>query len=187
MKSSNESWWPIDKRVLCSYSWLRRIRLCGYIGPLACLLLVGCNRHSFSNWFVEEVSKPNATKVTAVRLTSDYTILDVQFTNPGQTFYTHEKQVLPIGYICVSSGAKLVAAQGNRSYSLIKAKGIRTLPHVVKVDPFEQVRFSLYFERLGKGIETFDWVDTIVQDTHTFHYEFPGLYVANPVDGPPVR
>jgi hypothetical protein len=178
---------PIVKLVPYSHLWLRKIRFWGCIGLLFCLLLCGCTKRSFSNWFVEEVSKPNETKVTAVRLTPDYTILDVQFTNPGKTFYTHQKQTLPIGYICVSPNTKLIAAQGTRSYSLIKAKGIRTLPHIVKVDPFEQVSFSLYFERLDKGIETFDWIDTIVQDTHTFHYEFPGLYVDNPVSDPPVR
>ena len=152
------------------------------IVPLFYLILLGCTKHSFSNWFVEEVSKPNATKVTAVRLTPDYTILDIQFTDPGTSFYTHQNQALPIGYICVSPNAKLITTQGNRIYSLIKTKGIRTLPHIVKVAPFEQVNFSLYFERLDKGIETFVWIDTIVQDNHTFHYEFPDLYVANPVD-----
>ena len=79
-----------------------------------------------------------------------------------------------------------MADQGKKSYSFIKAKGIRTLPHIVKVAPFEQLSFSLYFERLDKGVENFDWVDTIVQDTHTFHYEFPGLFVSNPVDGTPL-
>ncbi|MFD2934110.1 hypothetical protein [Spirosoma flavum] len=143
---------------------------------------MGCNRNSFSNWFVEEVSKPNATKITAVRLTPTYTILDVQFTNQGETFYTHKKQALPIGYIGVSPNTKLIAAQGNRSFAFIKAEGIRLLPHLVKVSPFEQVSFSLYFERLDKGIETFNWVDTIVKHMHTFHYEFPGLYVDNPVE-----
>ncbi|WP_460957589.1 hypothetical protein [Spirosoma litoris] len=152
------------------------------LGALVWLSSGSCTRYSVSNWFVEEVSKPNATKVTAVRLTPDYTILEVQFINPGSTFYTHDKQSLPIGYICVSPNTKLIARSQNRSYSLIRAKGIRLLPHVVRVAPFDQVSFSLYFERLDKGIETVDWIDTIVQDSHTFHYEFPGLFVDNPLD-----
>ncbi|QDK77178.1 hypothetical protein EXU85_00640 [Spirosoma sp. KCTC 42546] len=169
------------------YLWLDRMKHSVCFGILPCFLFVGCTKNSISNWFVEEVSKPNATEVTAVRLTPAYTILDVQFTNPGKTFYTQKKQSLPIGYICVSPNSKLIASSVNRTYSLIKAKGIRLLPHVVRVDPFEQVSFSLYFERLDKGIESFDWIDTIVTDTHTFHYEFPGLSVENPGDNTHAR
>ncbi len=166
---------------------LGRIKQVIRFGSLVCLLLAGCSRRPLSNWFVEEVSKPNATKVTAIRLTPTYTILDVQFTNPGATFYTHEKQSLPIGYICVSPHTKLTTAQGSRSYCLIKAEGIRLLPHLVKVEPFEQVSFSLYFERLEKGIDTVNWVDTIVTPTHTFHYAFSGLFVDNPENNTSTR
>ncbi|MVM39702.1 hypothetical protein GO730_22350 [Spirosoma sp. HMF3257] len=75
-----------------------------------------------------------------------------------------------------------MASPGKRTYNFIKAEGIQILPRLNPIDSFEQLRFSLYFERLEDDVETVTWRDVFVRRNHRFQFELPDIPVAPLLD-----
>ncbi|GAB4023759.1 hypothetical protein GCM10028808_74970 [Spirosoma migulaei] len=120
-------------------------------------------------------------RVVGIRLTPQYTILDMQFTNRREKFYTQSGQYVPIGYIYLNDKPKLTNALGTQSFRFIKVEGIPLFPKKVKVSSVDQVNFSLYYERVPRGVELLNWGDCSHEDRFQC-FEFLGLRIDNPLD-----
>ena len=132
--------------------------------------------------------------VNSIRLTSEYTILKLTFTNtnPRQV----DKNGRPAGqeFIEFDPAGQLVAANGARKFSFVKADGIplkssqprynangQRIPEGITTLPGERVTFTLYFERLDKGLENFDLFECNDYD-QIVCWNIYNLYVNNPAD-----
>ncbi len=138
-------------------------------------------------------SADKGVSVRSIRLTPDYTILDLTFTNNDPPKYDQNGRVTSNDVIGFQSTATLVAANGARVFRLIKVDG---LPLITPQQPLSRksysgdvVNFTLYFERLDKGLEDFDLFEC--NDTDQFVcWNIYNLFVRNPADAvvytPPV-
>ncbi|GAB4027291.1 hypothetical protein GCM10028809_12420 [Spirosoma gilvum] len=131
--------------------------------------------------------------VNSIRLTADYTILNLTFTDNAQPKYDQNGRVLPSGNtIGFDPTSYLVAANGARTFAFVRADGIpvkqeRTDPNTGKrvlvgrnTYPGEQVNFTVFFQRLDKGLENFDLFECH-SDAYTC-WNIYNLYVNNPAD-----
>ena len=131
--------------------------------------------------------------VNSIRLTKDYTILNLTFTDKSQPRYDQNNKLLKSGEtIGFDPAGYLVAANGARTFAFVKVEGIPTKQE--RIDPAtrkmvlvgrdtypgEQVAFSLYFERLDKGLENFDLFEC-TSDQYVC-WNIYNLYVNNPAD-----
>ncbi|MVM40598.1 OmpA family protein [Spirosoma sp. HMF3257] len=135
---------------------------------------------------------PDVT-VNSIRLTKDYTILNLTFTDNSQPIYDQNRRPLPSGNtIGIDPNSYLVAANGARTFAFVRAEGIP-----IKQEKFdsnlgkqilvgrntysgEKVNFTLYFQRLDKGLENFDLFECH-SDAYTC-WNIYNLYVNNPAD-----
>jgi len=132
--------------------------------------------------------------VNSIRLTKDYTILNLTFinTNPQQ----RDRNGQPTGqeYIEFDPAGQLVAANGARKFGFLKAEGIplksakpriasngQRIPEGITTLPGDKVTFTLYFERLDKGLENFDLFECNDYD-QIVCWNIYNLYVNNPAD-----
>ncbi|QMW01284.1 OmpA family protein [Spirosoma foliorum] len=135
---------------------------------------------------------PDVT-VNSIRLTPDYTILNLTFTDNSQPKYDQNRRPLPSGNtIGIDPNSYLVAANGARTFAFVRADGIpikqerydQRLRKTVLVgrDTYsgEKVNFTLYFQRLDKGLENFDLFECH-SDAYTC-WNIYNLYVNNPAD-----
>ena len=131
--------------------------------------------------------------VNNVQLTRDYTILNLTFTDNSQPKYDQNGRPLPSGNtIGIDPNSYLVAANGARTFAFVRADGIpikqekfdQNLRRLVLVGrntyPGEKVSFTLYFQRLDKGLENFDLFECH-SDAYTC-WNIYNLYVGNPAD-----
>jgi OmpA-OmpF porin, OOP family len=130
-----------------------------------------------------------------IRLTDQYTILYLTFTNKnqagnyvdkktGKTFYDDGSQ-----NVAFQQNAVLIAANGARTFKAVKTENIpflgdnqaRNLPkYGRKLQSGESLNFVAYFERLDKGLENFD-LNECNSDAYTC-WNMYDLYVKNPSD-----
>ncbi|GAA4457738.1 hypothetical protein GCM10023189_28940 [Nibrella saemangeumensis] len=87
-------------------------------------------------------------RVNDIRLTSNYTVLYMTYTN-GSPYSSGASS------ISFRPDAKLVAADGVRTYSFVKAEGIPLSPQDRQVHAAEKVDFVLYFKRLDTDVQEF--------------------------------
>lgn len=139
--------------------------------------------------------------VNSIRLTKDYTILNLTFTDKSQPRYDQNNKLIKSGEtIGFDPTGYLVAANGARTFAFVKVEGIPIKQE--RIDPItrkktlvgrdtypgEQVAFSLYFERLDKGLENFDLFEC-TSDQYVC-WNIYNLHVDNPADpvvyNPPV-
>ncbi|GAB4006883.1 hypothetical protein GCM10028808_09640 [Spirosoma migulaei] len=131
--------------------------------------------------------------VNSIRLTKDYTILNLTFTDNSQPKYDQNRRPLPSGNtIGIDPNSYLVAANGARTFAFVRADGIpikqekfdQNLGRLVLVgrDTYsgEKINFTLYFQRLDKGLENFDLFECH-SDAYTC-WNIYNLYVNNPAD-----
>lgn len=90
-------------------------------------------------------------RVTDIRLTEQYTILYMSF----KIDRTRDWNVTS-SEISIQPKARLMAVNRMKSFELVKAEGITMSPETMKVEPNQEIKFTLYFERLDKGIEDFN-------------------------------
>ena len=137
----------------------------------------------YSNTIIDpdsaSISESYGARILRVRLTPQYTILDIRFTNKGKPYYSADGRYMSIRAIWVSPQSKLSAANGTRTFAFVKAEGIPVLPKKLTVEPIDQVSFSVYFQRLDPGLETFDWGEH-TDSEEEFYWQFRNLRVNNP-------
>jgi len=134
--------------------------------------------------------------VNDIRLTRDYTILNLTFTNKNQVQRDQSGRVVRDGkeFIEFDPAGQLVAANGARKFNFVRVEGIPLKSGQVRYDqrgqrimegmttsPGQQVTFTLYFERLDRGLENFDLFECNDYD-QIVCWNIYNLYVANPAD-----
>lgn len=132
--------------------------------------------------------------VNSIRLTPDYTILNLTFTNKNQPAYDRNGQPADQEFIEFDPNGQLVAANGARQFRFIKVEGIplkgqkqnrgpngEKLLSGIITRPGDKVSFTLYFERLDKGLENFDLFECNDYD-YIVCWNIYNLYVNNPAD-----
>lgn len=92
-------------------------------------------------------------KVTDIRLTASYTVLYVTF---GKDLSDRNADHFSTSAISFNPKAVLASSDGKKTYALIKTEGIPLSPQTREIKNDEKLPFILYFERLDKGVETFD-------------------------------
>ena len=130
-----------------------------------------------------------------IRLTEQYTILYLTFTNRNQAGEYRDKTTGKTVYdngsqnIAFHDNAQLIAANGARTFRAIKTDNIpflnesqsRNLPKYGRtLKSGESINFVAYFERLDKGLENFD-LNECNSDAFTCWNAYD-LYVSNPSD-----
>ncbi len=130
--------------------------------------------------------------VNSIRLTRDYTILDLTFTDQSQPQYNRNNKLISTQTVGFDPMGYLVAADGARTFAFVKVEGIpikkeqidRATGRKVFVGrdtyPGDQIQFTLYFERLDKGLEDFDLFEC-VSDQYVC-WNIYNLHVNNPAD-----
>ncbi|WP_461112499.1 OmpA family protein [Spirosoma jeollabukense] len=130
--------------------------------------------------------------VNNIRLTRDYTILNLTYTDNSQPQYDRNGKQLSTGTIGFDPSGYLVAANGARTFAFVKVEGIpvrqeqtdRNTGKTVLIgrNTFsgDKINFSLYFQRLDKGLENFDLFEC-VSDQYIC-WNIYNLYVNNPAD-----
>ena len=138
--------------------------------------------------------------VNSIRLTKDYTILNLTFTDKSQPRYDQNGRPISTETIGFNPNGYLVAANGARTFAFVKVDGIpleqeKVDPNTGKkilvgrnTFPGDQVPFTLYFDRLDKGLENFDLFEC-TSDQYVC-WNIYSLHVDNPADpvvyNPPV-
>lgn len=130
--------------------------------------------------------------VNSIRLTKDYTILDLTYTDTNKPRYDQNGRQQPTGTIGFDPVGYLVAANGARTFAFVRVEGIPTKRE--RVDPAtrktvlvgrntfpgERIAFTLYFNRLDKGLEDFDLFECI--SDQYICWNIYNLHVNNPAD-----
>ncbi|MBE7174731.1 MAG: hypothetical protein INR73_29450 [Williamsia sp.] len=116
-------------------------------------------------------------RVTDIRLTASYTVLYLTFakdpTERNNNYYGSSS-------ISFNPKAVLASSDGKRTYALLKAEGIPMTPDSREIKNDEKVPFVLYFERLDKGVETFDLFEC-QSDNYNSCFNVAGMNIRNPL------
>ena len=140
-------------------------------------------------------SADKGIKIGNIRLTDQYTILYLTFTNTSKAGnYTDKNgnEVYDNGSqdIAWSNISELIAANGARTFKFVKVEGLPTIrpgqdlkKYGYKAPVGSQTNFVVYFERLDKGLENFDLFEC-QSDGYTC-WNLYNLYVKNPSDNIP--
>ncbi len=119
-------------------------------------------------------------RVTDIKLTAAYTVLYLT--------YAKDRNERNSGFfvpgtnaISFNPEAKLVSRDGKRTYKLLKTTGIPMTPDSREVRNDETVSFVLYFERLDKGVESFDLFEC-KSDNQSSCFNVEGMNIENPDD-----
>jgi OmpA-OmpF porin, OOP family len=130
-----------------------------------------------------------------IRLTDQYTILYLTFTNQNQAGEYVDKKTGRTVYddgsqnVAFQQNAVLIAANGARTFRAVKTENIPFLGdnqardltrYGRKLQSGESLNFVAYFERLDKGLENFD-MNECNSDAYTC-WNMYDLYVKNPSD-----
>ncbi|MES2516483.1 MAG: OmpA family protein [Bacteroidota bacterium] len=142
-----------------------------------------------SNPQTDSRSADRGVSVGDIRLTNQYTILYLTFTNTSTPQYKNGQLVdNGVNNIGFHTNAQLIAANGARTFKFIKAEGIPAISpgqdvekYGYKSQPGSKTNFVVYFERLDKGLENFDMFECNDYD-HLVCWNIYNLYVQNPAD-----
>ena len=119
-------------------------------------------------------------RVDNIRLTRDYTILELTYTETSKPVYGPDGKQLPSTItIEFDPAGRLVAANGARTFAFIKADNIPLKPKKIQTYGGQSYSFTLYFERLDKGLENFDLFECNDYD-QIVCWNIYNLYVRNP-------
>ncbi|WP_020598999.1 hypothetical protein [Spirosoma panaciterrae] len=117
-------------------------------------------------------------KVTDIRLTASYTVLYMTF---GKDPHGHDNNYYGTSSISFNPKAVLATSDGKKTYALVKTEGIPVSPETRDIKNDEKVPFILYFERLDKGIESFDLFEC-QSDNQNSCFNVAGMSIHNPID-----
>ena len=117
-------------------------------------------------------------RVTDIRLTASYTVLYITFgKDPGD----RNNNYYGTSSISFNPKAVLATSDGKRTYKLLKTEGIPTSPDTRDIKNDEKVPFVLYFERLDKGVETFNLFEC-KSDNQNSCFNVAGMNIRNPIE-----
>ncbi len=115
-------------------------------------------------------------RVTDIRLTASYTVLYLTF---GKDPNERNNNYYGSSSISFNPKAVLASSDGKRTYALLKIEGIPMTPETREIKNDEKVPFVLYFERLDKGVESFDLFEC-KSDNQSSCFNVAGMTVENP-------
>ena len=117
-------------------------------------------------------------RVTDIRLTASYTVLYMTFAKDRNDRYGNYYGTSSISF---NPKAVLASSDGKKTFALLKTEGIPMSPNTRDIKNDEKVSFTLYFERLDKGIESFDLFEC-KSDNENSCFNVAGMNVQNPVN-----
>ncbi|QHV98820.1 hypothetical protein [Spirosoma endbachense] len=117
-------------------------------------------------------------KVTDIRLTATYTVLYLTY---GKDKNDRNFSYVGSSSISFNPKAVLASSDGKRTYALLKTEGIPTSPQTAEIKNDEKLQFILYFERLDKGVESFDLFEC-KSDNENSCFNVAGMTIQNPVE-----
>ena len=117
-------------------------------------------------------------RVTDIRLTASYTVLYLTF---GKDRTDRNNNYYGSSSISFNPKAVLATSDGKRTYTLLKTEGIPLSPDSRDIKNDEKVPFILYFERLDKGVETFDLFEC-KSDNQNSCFNVAGMNIHNPIE-----
>lgn len=115
-------------------------------------------------------------RVTDIRLTASYTVLYLTF---GKDPHDRNNNYYGTSSISFNPKAVLASPDGKHTYALIKTEGIPMSPESREIKNDEKVPFILYFERLDKGVESFDLFEC-QSDNQNSCFNVAGMSIRNP-------
>lgn len=132
--------------------------------------------------------------IRSIRLTQQYTILSLTFTNRNRVQRNGQGQIVSDGTerIAFRPSAVLIAGEGTRQFRFVRGSGLPIGDYVdaksfeqqaMKVSPGNSVDFEIVFERLDPGLEEFDLFECNDFD-HLICWNIYNLTVENPL--PPI-
>lgn len=139
-------------------------------------------------------SADNNLKIGSIRLTDQYTILYLTYTNTNTPKTSRDKNGRTVTVdgsqsIAFQQNAVLIAANGARTFRAIKADNIPFLndsqtinisKNGRRLNSGESLNFVVYFERLDKGLENFDMNEC--NSDNYICWNMYDLFVKNPAD-----
>ncbi|GAB4049359.1 hypothetical protein [Spirosoma litoris] len=116
-------------------------------------------------------------RVTDIKLTASYTVLYLTF---GKDRTARDNNYFGTSSISFNPKAVLASADGKKTYALLKTEGIPMTPDSREIRNDEKVPFVLYFERLDKGVESFDLFEC-KSDNQNSCFNVAGMNIHNPL------
>ncbi|MBO0939006.1 OmpA family protein [Fibrella sp. HMF5335] len=124
-------------------------------------------------------SAEKGVRVDDIQLTRDYTILYLTYTDTNKPQFDQNRRQIPTGVMAFQPQGRLVAANGARIFKFVKADNIPIEPKRQSTYGGQSYSFTVYFERLDKGLENFDLFECNDYD-HLICWNIYNLYVRNP-------
>lgn len=163
-------------------------------------LLITIFTLSFLNGFGQLITKmpeiddqtSYETDITKVEIRGGYTIVSFSYqvsqkkSNSYQFQFPFPNQNQPSSNFTISFNPKSYLNGNGKRFKYIKCTGIPELPEEKQVFPGEKYRFTVYFEKLDAGIETFNMIEgkNRPEERHQF-WNFYGVHINNPLTPPP--
>ena len=158
-------------------------------------LLITLFTLSFLNTFGQLITKmpeiddqtSYETDITKVEIRGNYTIVSFAYqvserkNNAFQFQFPFPNQNQPISTYTISFNPKSYLNGNGRRFKYIKSTGIPEMPEEMNVYPKEKYRFTVYFEKLDAGIETFNLIEgkNRPEERHQY-WNFYGIHINNP-------
>lgn len=163
-------------------------------------LLITIFTLSFLNGFGQLITKmpeiddqtSYETDITKVEIRGGYTIVSFSYqvsqrkSNTYQFQFPSPNQSQPSSSYTISFNPKSYLNGNGKRFKYIKCTGIPELPEEKQVFPGEKYRFTVYFEKLDAGIETFNLIEgkNRPEERHQY-WNFYGVHINNPLTPPP--
>lgn len=128
------------------------------------------------------------TDITKVEIRGGYTIVSFSYqvsqrkNNSYQFQFPFPNQSQPSSNYTISFNPKSYLNGNGKRFKYIKCTGIPELPEEKQVFPGEKYRFTVYFEKLDAGIETFNLIEgkNRPEERHQY-WNFYGVHINNPL------
>lgn len=159
-------------------------------------LLITLFTLSFLNTFGQLITKmpeiddqtSYETDITKVEIRGNYTIVSFSYqvserkNNAFQFQFPFPNQSQPTSTYTISFNPKSYLNGNGKRFKYIKSMGIPEMPEEMNVFPKEKYRFTVYFEKLDAGIETFNLIEgkNRPEERHQY-WNFYGVHINNPM------
>ena len=164
-------------------------------------LLITIFTLSFLNTFGQLITKmpeiddqtSYETDITKVEIRGNYTIVSFSYqvserkNNTFQFQFPFPNQSQPTSTYTISFNPKSYLNGNGKRFKYIKSAGIPEMPEEMNVYPKEKYRFTVYFEKIDAGIETFNLIEgkNRPEERHQY-WNFYGVHINNPLEKKPI-
>lgn len=128
------------------------------------------------------------TDITKVEIRDNYTIISFSYqaaarkNNSYQFQFPYPNERQPASISSISFEPKSYLNGNGKRFKYIKSIGIPETPENMTVNPGQKYRFTVYFEKLEPGIETFNLIEGKNSSQSTYQYwNFYGVHINNPL------